>query len=113
MRIASTQTKMVEELKKKLDVLKQENEAKKERLAHTREIKNKIVREKMIKSRIEDLKKDIAEKEEIQEELLAIMKPIEENSRVKILKQKQDLVEELLNTLSFLNYEILELQEKA
>lgn len=103
----------IESLKQELSKLKQVNTEFKERLAKTKELKTDIIKTgKMRKLHIEELKKEIAENEEIQEELLAIVKPIKEGSSVRRLKQKNDLVVELLNTLSFLNYEISELQEK-
>lgn len=103
----------IESLKQELSKLKQVNTEFKERLAKTKELKTDIIKTgKMRKLHIEELKKEIAENEEIHEELLAIVKPIKEGSSVRRLKQKNDLVVELLNTLSFLNYEISELQEK-
>lgn len=114
LRMDTAQTKLIQELKQKVSELKQQNNDKKEILAKTVDSKNKIIKaEKVRKSHIEELKQEIAEKEEIQEELLSILKPIEEKSSLQRLKQKQELVIELLNTLSFLNFEISELQENA
>ncbi|GAA5815100.1 hypothetical protein MFLAVUS_008606 [Mucor flavus] len=103
-----------QELIEKLNHLKQQRDTKQNKLQEIREKKQVVVRTRVtIKKRIDKLKKEITEQEEIQEELLSIISPIEENaSRAELLKKKQDLVEELLNTLSFLHYQIQELKEQ-
>ncbi|KAG2237369.1 hypothetical protein BDF21DRAFT_494179 [Thamnidium elegans] len=103
-----------QELIEKLNHLKQQRDTKQNKLQEIREKKQIAIRTRAtIKKRIDKLKIEIKEQEEIQEELLSIINPIEENaSRAESLKKKQDLVEELLNTLSFLHYQIQELKEQ-
>lgn len=113
-RSAAAQASQVEALKERLNRLKKDAQMKREKITRMEDKKMKIIREgKLRKSHIEELKREIKEKEEMQEELLAILKPIENDAKVQRLKQKQDCVVELLNTLSFLNYEISELQAKV
>lgn len=112
--VVVVETTNAQELIEKLNHLKQQRDTKQNKLQEIREKKQVVVRTRVtIKKRIDKLKKEITEQEEIQEELLSIISPIEENaSRAELLKKKQDLVEELLNTLSFLHYQIQELKEQ-
>ncbi|KAG2207908.1 hypothetical protein INT47_010892 [Mucor saturninus] len=108
-----TQTSVLE-LKEKLSNIKHQVEQKDDHITTLGDMKMKVVRErKLRKSHIQELKAEIAEKEGEQEELLAILNPIDENEKVQQTKQKQDLIEDLLNQLSFLNYEISEAQTTA
>ncbi|GAA5802821.1 hypothetical protein HPULCUR_008296 [Helicostylum pulchrum] len=112
--VVVVETTNAQELIEKLNHLKQQRDTKQNKLQEIREKKQVVIRTRVtIKKRIDKLKKEITEQEEIQEELLSIISPIEENaSRAESLKEKQDLVEELLNTLSFLHYQIQELKEQ-
>lgn len=111
---ATVETTNADALIKQLNHLKQQKEIKENKLQEIRQKKQAITRTRATaKSRIHKLKEDIKEQEELKNELLAIITPIEENaSRAESVKQKQDLVEELLNTLSFLHYQIEELKEQ-
>lgn len=112
--VVAVETTNAQELIEKLNHLKQQRDTKQNKLQEIRAKKQVVVRTRVtIKKRIDKLKKEITEQEEVQEELLSIISPIEENaSRAELLKKKQDLVEELINTLSFLHYQIQELKEQ-